>query len=101
MKMVLRIPWPPKGFLGCSGDLLPSHFLHMLVVDLVSLVDGSDSAFGGLGVGVGVAGMIWAQCSAEFHPQKGKTPQGEALMSLSRKRVGAENPCKGEEARWE
>lgn len=73
----------------------------MSMVDLVSSVDGSDSAIGGLGVGVGVTGMIWAQHSAEFHPQKGKTPQGEALMSRSRKGVGAENRCKGEEARWE
>lgn len=38
--------------------------------------------------------MIWAQCLAEFCPQRGKTPQGKALMFLSRKGVGAENPCK-------
>ena len=48
MKMVLRILWLPKGFLGRSGGLLPGHFLRMSVVELVSLADGSDSAFGGL-----------------------------------------------------
>lgn len=46
--MVLRVPWPPKGFLDHSGDCLPSHFLHVSLVDLVSMVDGSDRAFGGV-----------------------------------------------------
>lgn len=49
----------------------------------------------------GWLGMIRAQSLAEFHSQKGKTPQGEALMSLSGDRAGTENPCKGEEAGWE
>lgn len=46
--MVLRVPWPPKGFLDHSGDPLPSHFLRASLVDLVSIVDGGDSAFGGV-----------------------------------------------------
>lgn len=47
MKMVLGIPWPPRGFLDHSGDPLPGPFLHVLLVDLASSVDGSDSAGGG------------------------------------------------------
>lgn len=94
--MVIRIPWLPEGFLDHSGDPLPGHFLRMLLVDLVSLVDGSESAFGGaarddLGIELGRVPSTEEQDSS----------QGEALMALSREGAGAGNPFKGEEARWE
>lgn len=83
MKMVVRIPWLLEGFLDHSGDPLPGHLLHVLLADLVSLVDGSESAFGGaarddLGIELGRVPSTEEQDSS----------QGEALMALSREGGG-------------
>lgn len=37
-----------QGVPGPLSNPLPSRFLHVSLVDLVSVVDGSDSAFGGV-----------------------------------------------------
>lgn len=71
---IVGSPW----LLAPQVILFPSCSLTTLVVGLVSLVDGSGSALGGLR---GRLGMIWGQSWAGFHPQKGKTLPGQGCDS--------------------